>query len=255
MSRLFRFPQPVDSWLTPKHRAAYLATQGRRCVVGFAALVFSVSAFAQDEPSQGNTGTEEGARQGDASRVRPLRSGFRLLEDRVFGVGGYGETLQGRTKKRFSASEPGALFSYDQNIRGPWSGGLQLRLGAWTVRDGILNSEGEGVSDTAPVLLFSRIHFSPRLPFLWGETADSIVRPFAVGGLGYVYFVRERPSFRKSADESPEAAVTFGGGVRLVWPRQVALRLSVERWRGVKTARYSGMTYQCEVQFGDVDSL
>jgi len=245
----------MESWLTPKHRAVCVATRLASCVTGFAALVFSTSAFAQEESTPGNTDKNDGVIAEDVSRVRPLRSGFRLLEDRVFGVGGYAETLQGRSDRRFSASAPGAIFSYDQNIRGSWNGGLQLRLGAWEVRNGILNSEGKEVSDTAPAFLFSRIHFSPRLPFFWGAGVDSVVRPFAVAGLGYVFFVRERPSFRKSKDESPETAVTYGGGVRLVWPRHAALRLSVESWRGVKSSRYSAMTYQCEVQFGDVDSL
>lgn len=191
----------------------------------------------------------------EESRVKPLRSGFRGLESRVLGFGTYKETTQYRTRKRYVNPGVGAIVSYDQAIRGPWSGGLQARWSLWEPQEAALVDEAEAPEQTAPLAAFSRIQFSPRLPFLWGETFDGIVRPFAVGGLGFVGFFEARPTYRRSNAFPSETAATYGGGVRLVWPDTAALRLSFERWRGLRSFRVSALTWQLEVQFGDVSAL
>lgn len=226
------------------------ATMGLVAILGSLGMWLPAGAQEGVDPDRG-TATSESSE----SRVKPLRSGFRGLETRAFGFGIYKETTQYRTRKNYLQSGLGAIVSYDQAIRGPWSGGLQARWGLWEPRAGVLAENGEAPQQTAPLAVFSRIHFSPRLPFLWGESFDGFVRPFAVGGLGFVGFFEERPSYRRSDAIPSETAATYGGGVRVVWPDTVALRLSFERWRGLRSFRVSALTWQLEVQFGDVSAL
>lgn len=189
------------------------------------------------------------------SLVKPERSGFRGFEDRGFGVGVFRERTQYRTRRRYETRSLGAAISYDQHIRGPWTGGLLARWSVWEPQGGARGASGDELERVAPLALYTRMSFTPRLPWLWGSTVDGLVRPFGVGGLGYLAFFEDRPSYRKSDQETSETALTVGGGVRFVWPGRASLRLSFERWRGLRTFRYSAVVWKSEVQFGDVDAL
>jgi hypothetical protein len=118
-----------------------------------------------------------------------------------------------------------------------------------------VDDQGESIERVSPLAVFTRIQFSPRWSALWGTEFDGIVRPFAVAGVGYLTFFEERPTWRRSGGAPGDTAATWGGGVRLVWPGTAALRFAFERWRGLRTFRYSALTWQMEVQFGDVDAL
>ena len=132
------------------------------------------------------------------SRVQPLESGFRGLEDRVIGFGIYKETTQYRTRQRYSNEGTGASFSFDQHIRGSWSGGLQARWSLWEPREGAVARDASPLEQVAPLAAFSRVQYSPRWSSLWGERFDGLVRPFATVGIGYVVFFEEPRASRAS---------------------------------------------------------
>ena len=219
------------------------------------AALLAILAFPANARAQPVTVPTPGPLTPTESRVQPLKSGFRGLQDRVIGFGIYKETTQYRTRQRYSNEGYGASFSFDQHMRGAWSGGLQARWSLWEPREGAVAGDGSPLEQVAPLAAFSRVQYSPRWSSLWGERFDGLVRPFATGGIGYVVFFEERPTYRRAKSESSESAATFGGGVRLVWPGAVALRLALERWRGLRSFRNSALMWQMEVQFGDVDAL
>lgn len=256
-----------------------------RNFVGMGALIFPSANLLAQSPTKTASPLQE-------SRVIPLESGFRSWERSTFGFGLYAERPQYRFHKRYKAGEPALSFSYDQHIRSMWSGGLQIRLSHLVPHSGVqdddlidaetcerLKREGKigGSSPStakqtpvncaeykddgsmpklaiAPVSIFSRIEAAPRLNFLPGDFFPRFFRPFATAGLGYVYFLQARSlPIEKARGESGESALTAGGGIRFVVPRVVAVRLSAERWRGLNSFKYSSLTYQLELQAGDVD--
>ena len=183
-----------------------------------------------------------------ASRILPLQSGFRSFDGSTLGFGAIREFPQFRTKKKYRGDGLGFVMSFDQKIKGPWSGGIQGRWSQW-----VPHEESGPLEPVSPVSAVSRIEFSPSLSPVAGAYVGSILKPYAVGGIGYVTFMKYLGlPLKRDKQEASEPIATFGGGVRLVWPGQAALRFSAERWRGLRSFDISVMSYQLEVQFGDV---
>lgn len=187
------------------------------------------------------------------SRILPATSGFRALEGTTFSFGGYREWTRNRTAALYEESSLGVSFAFEQQIRSFWKGGLLVRWSDWKPRD---KGDVPGV-EVSPLSIFSRVEAAPRLPVEWGvpELLSTVVRPSLGAGVGYVLFTAGRalPSDRRR--EVPgEAAVTYGLGLRLVWPGRLAVKWSVDRWRGVRTFRYAAILTQMEFQFGDVNT-
>lgn len=177
-----------------------------------------------------------------------MKSGYRVLEGKTFGLGIYRELTRGRAADRFRSQGIGFTLSYDQAIRGPWSGGIQVRWSNWEPHGGVTDDK-----PVSPLAALSRIECAPRWTDWVGQAFGQAVRPFATAGIGYVSFFEDRGlPVSQAESETSEPMVSYGLGARLVWPRTAALRFSAERWRGVKTARYMAWAYLVEVQFGDV---
>ena len=239
-------------------------------LVGQAALAFSVAffshiAFAQSANSRGLPDQPENkdpakaevpswrsslseTKEESTSRVLPLQSGFRTFEGSTLGFGAIRELPQFRTREKYRGAGLGFTMSFDQKIRGPWSGGIQGRWSQW-----VPHTESGPLEPVSPVSLVSRIEFSPSLSPLLGPAVGGILKPFAIGGVGYVTFLKYLGlPIKRAKQEASEPIASFGGGFRLVWSGQAALRFSAERWRGLRTFDLSVMSYQVEVQFGDV---
>lgn len=182
------------------------------------------------------------------SFIRPLQSGFRTFEGSTIGIGAIRELTQFRTREKYSARTLGFILSFDQRLHGPWSGGVQAKWSQWTP-----NINFPELEPLSPVSILSRVEFSPPLSTIFNSGFSQYIKPFGVFGLGYVSFLKYFGlPLKKDKHETSEPIADFGAGVRFVMPGQAALRISAERWRSLRTFNISVMSYQMEVQFGDV---
>jgi hypothetical protein len=197
------------------------------------------------------------------SSILPAQSGFRLFDKRQFGIGVFNENITNRTAETYEQEGLGFAVSYDQWVRSYWSGGLQLRLGSWQLTDKgrkRFDKEGKVLDLVSPWTIGTRIHFSPDL---LAEITDGksswlhqFVRPALGFGAGFASFFDSRSFLaRKSKNENSEPFVSYACGLRFLWPKNAALKISYEWWRGVKTYNYTSEMWMFEVQFGDVDAI
>ncbi len=185
----------------------------------------------------------------EPSRVLRQYSGYRGMNGSTFGLGIFKDYLQNRTSARYAASDFGIQFSFDQKIKDMFSGGLVFRWSHWTAQEDAENTPAEA----APIAFFSRIEMTPPLNSVASSSISEVIRPFLTAGLGTVTFMSRRGiPLEKAKKESTEPAVTFGLGLRIVVPGAAAFRFSAEKWRGVRTFRYTAWGAYFEVQFGDV---
>ena len=233
---------------------AYPNMRQIRLAFYFLCAVLCVPAWALGESAQRVDVEEEN------SLVRPAKGGFRLLERKQFTLGVYREFTRDRTKDRYQATGLGFLISYQEALREHWSGGLHLNWNQWE-KQTTDNKLGALESDeVAPLSLFSKVSFAP----LYGKFFDNKMvsevgkyfRPQLSTGFGYTFFFLQRGiEFKKNRSESSEPCVTYGVSARFIWPAQASLRFGWERWRGVRTFRYSSEIWIIEALFGDVDSF
>lgn len=207
--------------------------------------------------------------------IKPLHSAG-WWDGTTFGFGTFFDQPLPRTANRYSPSlsPPGFSISFDQKIRGMWSGGLVFRWSQWErtnwnyvpfgegdVRSGVKYDElpsayKSKTSDIiSPLSILTRVEAAPHFEFLKNYNLSDVIRPFATGGVGYLAFTRSRKLYPVDRDdmEHSEALVDFGVGVRLALSKSVGLRLGAEYWRGVKTFNYNGIFYQADLLFGDVE--
>lgn len=223
--------------------------------VGCALLACPEAARAEPaSPPKPIIGTE-----GAPSSVRPINASERWFDGATFGFGASYDELSGRTARRFRSPHLGVVLSYNERIRGPWSGGITLWLDDWSVQTGAKESfraKGRPSDRWAPLRVMSHVEWAP-LRWWYGSGpprafVDRAI-PHLLLGLGYVTFFenREWPPARAEG-AAGEAALRWGAGLRTVVPDAVAFNLTLERWRGVKTFDYSGYALTLTTEFGDV---
>lgn len=181
------------------------------------------------------------------SRIQPVVSAPRFFNQSGIVLGGFLETPQYRTALRYHGDGFGISAMYLQHIFGMWSGGLQLRWSEW---HGVVGTKDEG-HVVSPISFYSKLEAAPDW---WGVATPitNFLRIFGNAGLGYVQFYQRQalPTGRSKLEPS-DLTFTIGVGLKASFPAGMGLRLSVERWRSLRTFSYSAYQIQLEAALGD----
>lgn len=171
---------------------------------------------------------------------------------RLFVGGGlFSEITLRDTSPKFESQAIGHSFLIGQKLHESYSGLIEARWSAWRSTP---ESEGEHV-ETFPMLILSKVDSAPSI-LSWSPSPYLSLKPFLTIGIGWLRFYANRsPSFKKSEVGSSEFSVDIGCGLKTIINKTYNLRVSVERWRGVKTAKYHAMVYQVELIWGNADAF
>lgn len=207
-------------------------------------LVFSKGAHAADSASAASDGSLE------QSRLKPEASAPKLFDKSAMALGFFKEETQYRTGRRYRGTGIGFSLGYFQHIHSIWSGGIQARFSEWEGRL-VADELSQPAAVIAPLSFYSKVEAAPKLSQYIGSFFEN-TRVSATSGFGYLQFYQRQgiPTAR-SKEQGSDVVFTIGAGVKQAISSGAAVRISVERWRSVRTFRYSAFIIQSEVLFGD----
>ncbi len=223
----------------------------------FLLLACTQNVFASDEFSS-NTKTEDKLQvpliDGISARLIPELSETITFPETYFSFGVYREFLINETASRYTSSGLGVILAFQQHIRGMWSGGIELRWSDWK---GKTIADGTKFGNTSPLSVFSKTEMAPDLgKILKNVSFAKMLRPYAVGGIGYTLFFDERsPLSARSKTAFGQISATYGGGIRIILPTSFSIKFGMEQWRGVKTGDYFSNIVFLQLNFGDVSKF
>jgi hypothetical protein len=187
---------------------------------------------------------------GISSRLIPEQSETITYPETYFSFGIYREFLTEGTQENYTPAGLGVMLGFDQHIRGIWSGGIEVRWSDWKTRT-------NSYADTSPLSIFSKVSATPNLNnFIHNDAMTKMFRPYATGGLGYTLFFDNRSLLAAQTKSAfGQFSATYGGGLKIIFPLSISVKLGIEQWRGIQTSSYFSNIVFLELGFGDVDKF
>jgi hypothetical protein len=192
------------------------------------------------------------------SRIQPKRLGETGFEDSLFSLGVTHSRLTNRTQEKFSAQNPGVTLAWRQYIWGCWFGGLRLHTTEWAAIELKPSSAPESTQDVTFFQLESEVRCTPRWPKMseqvWLQNLQrKFLSPYFGFGLGALIFLKNRGfPIERSKIEKTQPSMSILVGNKFVLNNYLALGISWENFRGVKTFDYTGNRWMGEILIGDV---
>ena len=143
------------------------------------------------------------------------------------------------------------MLSFNQHIRGIWSGQAEVRWSEWRARD------NSNLGNTSPLSIFSKVSASlNRSGTFFDNSNFNRIRPYAVSGLGYTFFFDERSLLSaRSKTTVGQISATYGAGFKIVLPVSFSVKIGAEQWRGIEDSNYFSNIIYFQLNFGDVDNF
>ena len=187
---------------------------------------------------------------GISARLIPEQSETITIPETYFSFGVYREFLTQGTQNNYNPTGLGVMLGFDQHIRGMWSGGVEVRWSDW-------KTTGNSVAGTSPLSIFSKVAATPDLKgFINNESIVKMFRPYATAGLGYTLFFDNRSLLAAQTKSAfGQMSATYGGGIRIILPASISVKIGAEEWRGIATSSYFSNIVFIELGFGDVDKF
>ncbi len=189
--------------------------------------------------------------RGISSRLLPKTSQTITVPEAYFAFGIYKEYLLWQTSELYEPSGLGLMLGFQQHIRGPWSGGIEVLWSDWKAKP-----THPEVSDTSPLSIFSKIDFEPTWPTFVPRRISSVYKPYLSGGIGYTLFFDSRSLMSgRTKSGFGQTAATYGGGLRIILPVSFSLKIGLEQWNGIENSTYSSNAFYIQLNIGDVDKF
>lgn len=199
-----------------------------------------------DEIMQGVT-----LKNGISERLIPEKSQTITFPETKFTFGIYREFLLNSMQDSYDTNSVGVILGFKQYIRGPWSGGVEMKWGEWKAKP---NST---VNSISPLTISSQIGFAPSINTLLPRIHfPSSIHPYLSAGFGYTMFFKKRSllAIEKSGNLGC-LSLTYGGGFQVSPLSSLSFELGGEFWNSLDGSNIASSRVYFGLSFGDVDKF